>query len=134
MKTLVKLSAIVVALGAMPLSAEAHRDVRLSICIPYYAGAECARRGEAPSYMYGQRVPVRGRVRPLHGGTVTIKRRKGQQPWRVVGRVPLTDGRYRYVWRTSRADADQNTPYKFRAVLPNHDRSRVQKVYVLFGE
>lgn len=120
--------------GGLILPADAHQDVRLSICIPYYAGAKCARGEGAPSYIYGDRVPVRGRARPEHGGTVKIKRRKGRQPWRTVARVSLEQGRYRYVWRTTRRDADQNTPYKFRAVLPRHDRSRVQRVYVLFRE
>ena len=56
----------------VPRSAEAHRDVKLSICIPYYPGADCARRDEAPSYTYGSNVPIRGRSRPEHGGTCLL--------------------------------------------------------------
>ncbi|MDP9068178.1 MAG: hypothetical protein M3N53_07515 [Actinomycetota bacterium] len=120
--------------GSVPPAA-AHGDVRLSICIPYHVGGECARRSEAPpSYHYGDRVPIKGRARPNHEGAVKIQRRRGARPWRTVARVLLVDGRYRYVWQTTRRDADQDTPYRFRAVLPDHDRSRVQRVYVLFGE
>lgn len=114
---------------------EAHKDVRISICIPYYKGAACAEKGEAPSYNYGDDVVVKGRARPNHAGRVIIQRRKGENPWRRVATRALRDGkRYRYVWHTDRDDADQNTPYKFRVRLPQHDTSRVQRVYVLFGE
>ncbi len=115
-------------------SAFAHQDIRLTICIPYYKGASCAKSDEPPSYNYGDDVVVKGRTIPKHGGTVAIHRRKGSRPWRTVARVDIEDGRYRYVWHTKRKHADQNTPYKFRSVLPNHDKSRVQRVYVLFGE
>lgn len=108
---------------SVPRSAEAHRVVNLSICIPYYPGADCARRDEAVSYRYGSNVPIRGRARPEHGGTVKIQRRKGAAAWRTVARVDLEGGRYRYVWQTRRRHADQDTPYKFRATLARHDRS-----------
>lgn len=126
--------ASIFALISMAVPVKAHRDVSISICIPYYRGAECARGEGAPSYLYGQDVPVKGRARPVHGGTVKIQRRQRQDPWRTVARVELVDGRYRYVWHTKRRHADQGTPYKFRSILPNHDVSRVQKVYVLYGE
>lgn len=134
MRTRLVATLIAVLCMGLLVPATAHRGVRLSICIPYYRGGECARGEAAPSYTYGHSVPIRGRVRPEHGGTVKVQRRKGAQPWATVARVPLEDGRYRYVWHTTRRDADQDTAYEFRAVLARHDRSRVQRVYVLFGE
>lgn len=119
---------------SLPITTQAHDDVTISICIPYHRGGECARGRGAPSYLYGQRVPVKGRVRPTHGGVVKIQRRKGTRPWRTVARVHLDGGRYRYEWQTRRRHADQDTPYRFRSILPNHDVSQVQKVYVLYGE
>ncbi len=115
--------------------ATAHSDVRMTICIPYYKGGECAAKGENPSYTYGDTVTVRGRAIPTHRGVVRIKRSKGEEPWRVVAKVEIDDnGRYVYRWRTNRDDADQTTPYLFKTVLRNHDGSRTQGVYVLFGE
>lgn len=115
--------------------AAAHGDVRVSICIPYFEGGECAGKGENPSYTYGDTVTVRGRVDPSHRGIIRIKRSKGEDPWRVIAKVELNEeGRYIYRWKTTRKDADQGTPYLFKAVLRNHDESRVQGVYVLFGE
>ena len=113
----------------------AHEADSLTICIPFYRGGECASaNGPSPAYRYGQRVVVRGRIAPKHEGTVRVRRRQGLREWRTVARVPLTDGRYRYVWQTKRRHVDQNRPYKFRVVVPNHARSRTQKVYVLFRE
>lgn len=130
----VLLGFLAAAPAMLPSPGVAHRDVRLSICIPYYAGSECAKRGEAPSYIYGQRITVRGRARPAHEGQIKIQRRLGRQPWKTVARVRLVEGRYRYVWQTYRKHADQDTPYRFRAWLPHHDHSRTQSVYVLYGE
>ena len=123
------------ALAATP-SATAHRDARVSLCIPFYKGGPCPKKDDAaPSYYYGQRVPVKGRVEPRHDGIVRVQRRKGGQPWRTVAKRSVDeDGRYRYVWQTRRRHADQGRPYKFRAVFPGHDRSRVKKVFVLFSE
>ena len=122
-----------IAMSAV-IPATAHDDVTISICIPYYRGSRCAERGSAPSYIYGQDVPVKGRINRSHSGTVRVQRRQRRQPWRTVARVALVQRRYRYVWHTTRDDADQGTPYKFRAVLARHDHSRTQKVYVLFRE
>lgn len=117
-------------------SATAHRDVRTSLCIPFYKGGPCPKKDDAaPSYYYGQRIPVKGRVRPEHQGTVRIQRRKGERPWHVVAKRPLDqDGRYRYVWKTRKRNADQDDPYEFRAIFRGHDKSRVKKVFVLFFE
>lgn len=114
--------------------ADAHQDVRVGICIPYYKGGACARGEGAPSYRYGQDVVVKGRVRPGHSGTVKVERRKKGSDWEVVSRRQLDDARYRYVWHTRRRHADQGEPYKFRVTLPRHDVSDVQKVFVLFSE
>ena len=106
-----------------------HRDVGLTICVPYYRGAGCAPQGKnapTPSYVYGDSVPVKGRVEPAHGGTVRIQRTQRQLPWRTVARVPLEGGRYRFLWHTTRRDADQGRPFRFRAVLPDHDTSPVR--------
>lgn len=130
--------AIGLILSGLPTSppVAAHRDSRVSICIPYFEGSRCAPKGKvAPAYNYGATVVVKGHARPTHGGTVKIERRKGSQPWKVVAKRELDDeGRYRYEWQTRRRDADQGRPYRFRTRLPHHDVSRAQKVYVQFFE
>ncbi|MDQ4124100.1 MAG: hypothetical protein M3134_00675 [Actinomycetota bacterium] len=128
-------AAVGLALVASP-SATAHRDAQVSLCIPFYKGGPCPKKNDpAPSYYYGKRIPVKGRVKPRHDGTVRIQRRKGEQPWRTVAKRAVDeDGRYRYEWQTRRRHADQGRPYKFRAVFPGHDKSRVKKVFVLLFE
>jgi 5-hydroxyisourate hydrolase-like protein (transthyretin family) len=107
----------------------------MSICIPYYKGGECHKGPGGPSYYYGDEVVVKGRSKPSHDGKVKIQRRHGDEDWKTVARPELNEnGRYRYAWKTTAEDADQGIPHRFRTVLPNHDRSPVQKVYVLFYE
>ena len=131
----IKLIVAVMILWASVAPAEAHLGSKVTICIPYYQGARCARGEAAPSYQYGDTVVVKGHAKPEHDGIVRIKRRKGHSPWIVVARVALDgDGHYRYAWQTHRSDADQNTPYKFKTLLPQHDVSPTQKVLVLYGE
>jgi hypothetical protein len=128
-------ASLVLAGFAFAQDSHAHRDVRVGICIPSYKGGPCARGKAAPSYLYGQKVVVKGKVNPRHAGTVKVERRKRKRAWRVVARERLEAGRrYRYVWQTRRRHADQGDPYEFRAILPGHDVSRVQKVYVLYSE
>jgi hypothetical protein len=125
-------------LGLPGPNAAAHLDVRVTICIPSYAGGPCYSGGKqgAPSYMYGDVIIVRGRTKPAHvDGRVKILRRKGESDWRKVATRALDDdGKYHYKWQTSEDDVDQGTPYRFRVRLPDHDTSPVHKVYVLFRE
>jgi len=85
MKKCIAVAVTASAAFGVPHAANAHRDVKLSICIPYYPGTECARRGEAPSYIYGSNVPIRGRAHPEHGGVVKIQRPEGLRSVRRVG-------------------------------------------------
>lgn len=125
----------VLAIAAAPEAAQGHRDTRVGLCIPYYKGGPCVKGKVAASYKYGEDVPIKGRVRPEHRGTIRIKRRKGSNPWRVVATPRLdADGRYRYVWHTRRRNADQGEPYRFKAVLRGHDVSPIRRVAVLFEE
>lgn len=117
-------------------AAGAHQDVRVGLCIPYYKGGPCVKDEKvAATYEYGDDVPIKGKVRPEHDGTIRIKRRKGPSSWRVVA-TPSIDarGRYRYVWHTRKRHADQGTPYEFKAVLRGHDVSPIRKVAIVFGE
>lgn len=153
---------VVGLLGGSVSPAAAHGDPKVTICIPSYPGGPCFKspsgtsyEGEGgPSYLYGQGVPVKGKVGPKHKGRVEIQRRKApdyeirrHMPdfplplWETVAEVRLNEeGVYRYVWKTARGDADQGNPYQFRVILPGHivssrqGTSRIQEVYVLYGE
>ena len=141
--------------AGVPLPATAHEG-RATICIPSYRGGPCFRpppetsyEGEGgPSYRFGDVVPVKGRVSPRHRGRIEILGRKAPDYelrrlmpdfpfplWETVATVPLDGrGRFRYLWRTTRRDADQGRPYQFRVRLMGHAESRIQEVYVLLGE
>jgi hypothetical protein len=43
-------------------------------------------------------------------------------------------GRMRWSFRSSRADADQTDPWKFRFRIPNHGASDVARVFIVLGE
>lgn len=144
----------IVAAG-VPLPASAHQ-AEATICIPSYRGGPCFRppretsyEGEGgPSYRFGDVVPIKGRVTPRHRGDIEILRRKAPDYelrrlmpdfpfplWETVAKVPFDDlGRFHYLWKTARRDADQDHPYQVRVKLGGHAESRIQEVYVLYGE
>ncbi len=146
---------IAIVAAGVHLPASAH-EAKATICIPSYRGGPCFRpppettyEGEGgPSYRFGEVVPVKGRVSPQHQGQIEILRRKAPDYelrrlmpefpfplWETVAKVPLDDrGRFRYMWKTTRHDADQGRPYQFRVRLVGHAESRIQEVYVLYGE
>lgn len=155
MRRAVSLAAAIGFLAFSPAPTAAH-DAVVRICIPAYEGGPCFRpppytsyEGEGgPSYRFGDAVVVKGRVGPSHAGRVEILRRKAPEYevrrlmpdfpfplWEVVGTVRLdAQGRYRYVWKTTRADADHARPYQLRVRLAEHGESRIHEVYVLYGE
>ena len=114
--------------------AAAHEPRRFEACTVQVPGT-CVDRGA--SFLYGDRVVVRGKVEPPHAGHLArvLRRDPGSTVWRPVGTVTVSDrGRMRFVWRTTRADAVQDAPYLFRFRIPGHGASDRTEAYVLFGE
>jgi hypothetical protein len=95
----------------------------------------CIPRGAV--FHFGDRVKVRGVVVPAHAGADArvLRQDPHSTEWHRVGTVTVSDqGRMRFTWRTRRADAVQDAPYRFRFRIPGHGRSNATEALVLFGE
>lgn len=125
----------VVVLVALPLTrvALAHDARSFKACT--VSAGECFSIGAA--FYYGDKVVVRGKVKPPHAGAVAkvLRRDPHTTGWARVGTVTVPDtGRMRFAWRTRYEDAVQDAPYLFRFKIPGHGRSNTTEAYVLFGE
>lgn len=115
-------------------SAVGHEPRSFEACTVQEPGS-CMSIGAA--FIYGDRVVVRGKVRPTHAGRVArvLRRDPHSTDWNVVATVTVSDrGRMRFVWETTRDDAVQDAPYLFRFRIPGHGRSNTTEAFVLFGE
>lgn len=93
--------------------------------------------GDTASYAYGDRVFLRAVVRPSHADldARVVFLRPGADRWRRGVSVPITEtGRMRWSFRSSREDADQTEPWRFRFRIVDHGASDVATVFILLGE
>lgn len=115
--------------------ATAHETRRFDSCASYQRrGGDC---GDTASYLYGDRVYLRAKVRPPHAklDARVVFLRPGADRWRRGVTVPISDtGRMRWSFRSSRGDADQTEPWLFRFRIHGHGKSDVAEVFILFGE
>jgi hypothetical protein len=127
--------ALSVFLVASANLASAHPTRSFDSCAAYRRhGGYC---GDTASYSAGDRVHLRARVRPTHqdhDANVHFLR-PGADEWRRGVSVHITStGRMRWSFRSSRFDADQTDPWRFRFRIPGHGRSDVATVFILLGE
>lgn len=87
------------------------------------------------SYVFGDVVVLKATVSPLHEEAVVQLKAPGDDRWKDVDTVTITDaGRMKWRWHTHRPDADQQHPYRLRYRIPGHGTSDTVKAFVLFGE
>ena len=135
LRKVVLTAVIATALAPAAQPAAAHPVTRFDACAAITQnGPRCFPDGL--SYIYGSTVRLRARVVPAHAGQAEVwRKRPGAQRFTRVGQAPVDpQGRIRWNWPTTRADADQARPYHFFFRIPGHGRSTDVDVYVLFGE
>jgi hypothetical protein len=125
--------AVLVILLAEP--ALGHPSRSFDSCAAYRRhGGYC---GDTASYSYGDRVFLRARVSPPHAhlDARVVFLRPGADHWRRGVAVPITEtGRMSWSFRSSREDADQTEPWRFRFRIVNHGASDLATVFILLGE
>jgi hypothetical protein len=134
MKRITLVVVSLVTIGAMSQPAAAHPPNRFRACTRQIPGY-CTDLGAA--FHYGDTVVLKGKVRPRHAGLMAAVLRMNPHGhrWRGVAKVRVSDaGTLRYRWMTTRDDAVQNAPYRFKFQIPGHGRSNATEAYVLFGE
>jgi hypothetical protein len=130
------LAVLAAALAVMvPSIASAHPTRSFDSCAAYRRhGGYC---GDTASYVFGDRVFLRGRVSPSHTRfeAHVVFLRPGAAEWRRGVSLPISDtGRMRWSFRSEEGDADQTEPWRFRFRIPGHGVSDVAEVYILLGE
>ena len=120
----------------------------LAVLVPSAAAAHptdlfdaCLTRSEVDlcddtfSYVFGDTVILKGTVSPVHGEAVVLMKAPGDDRFRGVATVAISDaGRMKWRGHTRRRDAVQNEPYLLRFKIPGHGKSDVVEAFVLFGE
>lgn len=129
--------ALVAVAGMLVLAAPAygHEPRSFDSCAAYRRhGGYC---GDTASYLYGDRVFLRGRVEPPHARLEAHVAflRPGADRWRRGVTVPISEnGRMRWSFLSAREDADQMEPWLFRFRIHGHGKSDVAEVFILLGE
>jgi hypothetical protein len=129
------ITALVLVASIVPAAtASAHPTRDFEACTRYLPEG-CIRRGAA--FLYGDTVIIRGRVSPPHDGLEArvLRQDPRSERWRVVDVVRVTArGKMRFHWDTTRGDAVQDAPYRFRFRIPGHGASNATEAFVLLGE
>ena len=122
---------LVLTAALVPALATAHR-ANIDACLTRADVAFC---DDIFSYLYGDRVILKGRVSSHHDEAVVQRMAPGSDRWERVGTVSISDaGRMKWRWRTHRRDAVQDAPYLLRFKIPGHGRSDTVQAFILFGE
>jgi hypothetical protein len=126
---------ILAAFGSIllaPQMASAHPTTSFDSCAAYrHHGGPC---GDSASYVAGDRVFLRGRVRPPHASLTAyvVFLRPGADDWRRGVSVRISEtGRMHWSFRSATQDADPTEPWLFRFRIPGHGKSDAAQVFLL---